>query len=209
MKPYLCMLWFNWIVTWGSGKNFPEKQTSVIQVTFLEIRDVHRSKVVWTYRFLDESTKSKVWRGSWYWGPLGRCTSQTMPNPCISYLSIQHFRRNNFFGVEKRNVWNHLKRVLTRFRNDLSHARGVTKKCHFNLSPEIKSTASQPHMKNGVAWVHSFLSLFLYSFVRWLSHFFQRSRRRSLGDGGRVLILQNSSCIRGMRVRTSVCTCVV
>ena len=42
------------------------------------------------------------------------------------------FRSENFadffFGVEKRNVRNRLKRVLAKFRANPSHVRGVTKK---------------------------------------------------------------------------------
>ena len=39
-----------------------------------------------------------------------------------------NFRGTNFFGVEKRNVRNRLKRVLAKFGADPSHVRRFTKK---------------------------------------------------------------------------------
>ena len=57
-------------------------------------------------------------------------------------FSGKNFCRKNFFGVEKSNVGDHLKRVFPKFEADRSHPRGVNGRSKFRK----KKVASKNEM---------------------------------------------------------------
>ena len=75
---------------------------------------------IWSYRPQDKSIWSKIWPGSWFWRPFRRSSSKSTPNWQKTKIFVRNFRRKKFFGVEKSNVRNRLKRVLAKFRADPS-----------------------------------------------------------------------------------------
>ena len=85
----------------------------------------------WSCRAHNKCIWSKIWRGSWWSGPLASKSKKKKKNPTLFCRTV--FFAEIVFSAEKWHVANRLKRVFPNFRGERTWFRGVIGRSKFRF----------------------------------------------------------------------------